>query len=86
MKRARTDGSLVVQLEFGEVIIEVYDKSQDLPRMQPPDPIRNMGRGLQIIGALARHWGTTRTTTDKKVWARVAVSRGPEAVLVTDID
>jgi hypothetical protein len=53
----------------GGLRIEVADGSDVAPRLQPRDPLRTSGRGLQLVDALSSSWGTTGTDAGKLVWA-----------------
>jgi anti-sigma regulatory factor (Ser/Thr protein kinase) len=54
-------GELVLIHGDGEIVVEVSDRSPRLPRPYPPDHRRVGGRGLLLVGALARRWGSRRT-------------------------
>jgi hypothetical protein len=47
---------------------EVHDDSHTLPVPRTTHALSETGRGLSIIGTLARRWGTNRTDTGKIVW------------------
>lgn len=55
-----------------DVLIEVSDDTPDLPRVGPPRPDAEYGRGLRIVAALAGEWGVRRQPGDgKAVWLRL---------------
>jgi len=49
--------------------IEVTDRGPGVPEPQPPDSFRAGGRGLALIGQLARSWGIDPVHGGKTVWA-----------------
>jgi anti-anti-sigma regulatory factor len=51
-----------------DVLIAVSDSST-VPAIRREDG--GMPRGLDIVDAICRHWGSTATATGKSVWARV---------------
>ncbi|MFC8659965.1 ATP-binding protein [Streptomyces parvus] len=55
------------------VVIEVWDVSDEPPRLQRVGDAAEGGRGLVLVQELAEHWGSYRTTGGKAVWAQVAV-------------
>ena len=70
---ARAPVRLVVEFLGGSVRVEVYDASSEPPRLQPHDPLRTRGRGLQMVEMLSTTWGWTDTSTGKVVWAEVLI-------------
>ncbi len=67
-------GVLVVSRSAGGLRIEVADGSASQPTVRAPDPTRIGGRGLSIVAAVARAWGTLARTgqSGKVVWAELA--------------
>jgi anti-sigma regulatory factor (Ser/Thr protein kinase) len=55
----------------GSVRVEVQDGSPEPPRLQPPDPSRQRGRGVQMVDAVSERWGWTARGDGKVVWADV---------------
>lgn len=53
------------------VRIEVSDSSPTRPTPRPIEVDSARGRGLIIIAALSREWGTSPTATGKTVWAEL---------------
>ncbi|WP_091124639.1 ATP-binding protein [Nocardioides terrae] len=66
--------SLSVLAADGQLIVEVSDGSDDLPRFPAgdADPDAVGGRGLRIVQMLASAWGIHTTTRGKTVWFRLA--------------
>jgi two-component sensor histidine kinase len=55
--------------EGGGLRVEMVDgHASSLPRVQDPDADAEGGRGLLIVSALARSWGTDRLAAGKCVW------------------
>jgi hypothetical protein len=68
-------GELVLSRHGDTVLVEVRDASPVLPKVGPRDPRRPGGRGLALVAAVARRWGT-RTASwagrrGKVVWAEL---------------
>ena len=66
-------GELALSRDDDTVLVEVYDRSSALPRLYRPDPRRIGGRGMLLVSAVSRKWGSRRTATGKVVWARMPV-------------
>jgi anti-sigma regulatory factor (Ser/Thr protein kinase) len=62
---------LTLQREGVEVTIEVADGDPrfDDVRIRAVDKSRPGGRGLRIVGSLAKRWGTRPFRSGKQVWA-----------------
>jgi len=53
----------------GGLLVELVDgRSDALPQARRPEPDAEGGRGLLIVGALARAWGSERLSAGKRVW------------------
>ncbi|MEV4259325.1 ATP-binding protein, partial [Spirillospora sp. NPDC049652] len=62
----------------GGLLCEVQDSSDGRPRVrgtyEPDDSaLTETGRGLHVVGRLARRWGVRRTATGKAVWCEQAL-------------
>ena len=73
------EGAVLVDLTYGKgrIRIEVTDQG-DAPVIEKRkhDPAVTRGRGLQIVDALSRRWGTFRVLgSGNTVWADVRVLR-----------
>lgn len=55
--------------------IEVSDTGPDLPHIQQATLSEEGGRGLQLVNAVCRRWGSCRTATGKIVWAEQDIPR-----------
>ncbi|PRX01835.1 UNVERIFIED_ORG: serine phosphatase RsbU (regulator of sigma subunit) [Actinomadura viridilutea] len=58
----------------GGLVCEVFDSSDARPRVRRHgDALRDAesGRGLHVVGSIARRWGVRRTPTGKVVWAEL---------------
>ncbi|HYN94219.1 MAG TPA: ATP-binding protein [Pilimelia sp.] len=75
-KHTDDGGELRLSLCADTILIEVTDTSTRLPRVRPIDRRRHGGRGMLIIAAVARRWGTHPAAwagrTGKVVWAELA--------------
>ncbi|MBN0044503.1 SpoIIE family protein phosphatase [Streptomyces actuosus] len=66
-----------LRLVCGDTLLcEVEDDSHDLPTLLNAGPADESGRGLHVVGTLAREWGTSRTATGKTVWCELTLPRG----------
>ncbi|KUO15547.1 SpoIIE family protein phosphatase [Streptomyces dysideae] len=55
-------------LYSAELICEVFDGSQTMPRIRRATETDEGGRGLQLITALSARWGARYTLTGKCIW------------------
>jgi PAS domain S-box-containing protein len=55
--------------EDSTLICEVFDSSSTAPHMRRARTFDEGGRGLLLVGQLARRWGTRHAPTGKTVWA-----------------
>ncbi|MFE0523773.1 SpoIIE family protein phosphatase [Streptomyces sp. NPDC058954] len=68
-------GPVRLRLLYGaELICEVYDGSQTMPRIRRATETDEGGRGLQLIAALTGRWGARYTPTGKCIWAEQPLS------------
>ena len=63
----------------GSRVLVAYHLADDLLRVEVRDaasgmPCVGLGRGLQIVAALADDWGVTPRVIGKSVWAEIGVS------------
>ncbi|MFG2775980.1 ATP-binding protein [Streptomyces sp. NPDC048350] len=64
-----------VSLHSDTVTVSVTDTgtvTHSAPAPAQPDDLKESGRGLLIVSALATDWGTRLTTGTREVWARLA--------------
>ncbi|MBU6534209.1 ATP-binding protein [Streptomyces sp. A108] len=61
----------------GVLLVEVSDPLPDPPRERVARPDDEDGRGLQLVAAAARRWGTRSGGTGKTVWFELAVPHRP---------
>ncbi|WP_055563329.1 SpoIIE family protein phosphatase [Streptomyces atriruber] len=59
----------------GVLACEVEDDDQTLPTLLSAGPGDESGRGLRVVSALAKEWGTSRTRRGKTVWCELALPR-----------
>jgi anti-sigma regulatory factor (Ser/Thr protein kinase) len=73
--RARCVSSTVRwDVDGSAVTVSVVDDGAGWPRVVSAAPEAHHGRGLQIVGALARKWGVSSETRGKRTWAQLALS------------
>ena len=65
-----------LRLVRGDTLLcEVDDDDHDLPTLRSAGPEEEFGRGLRVVSALAREWGTSRTKAGKTVWFELTLPR-----------
>ncbi|MEV6632490.1 ATP-binding protein [Actinoplanes sp. NPDC051470] len=64
-------GELTMRRNDGALRIEVADRSTETPRIHGPDARRVRGRGLLMVAAISREWGSRTSPDGKIVWADV---------------
>jgi len=74
----------VVQLRLccreGAFRVEVGDTSDEHPMLRTADHEAPSGRGMALVAALARSWGSDDCSPGKVVWAQFELSEGLEAL------
>ncbi|MGF1425034.1 ATP-binding protein [Kitasatospora sp. LaBMicrA B282] len=60
---------LEAQLAAGELLLEVFDQSGEVPHRRPADDLAEGGRGLLLVEELSTHWGWRPEPGGKVVWA-----------------
>ncbi|NVI92246.1 ATP-binding protein [Actinomadura sp. BRA 177] len=76
VKHGSRDGDLVVVRAFrrddGCAVVEAWDRSDAVPVVRPVDYAAESGRGLMLMEALVRRWGTRPLSEGGKiVWAEI---------------
>jgi DNA-binding NarL/FixJ family response regulator len=69
---AGTAVDVVVISLSDRIRVEVSDRSSRLPQVQPHDPLREGGHGLEIVAAQATNWGIIPKLDGKVVWFELA--------------
>ncbi|WFF04622.1 ATP-binding protein [Micromonospora sp. WMMD1076] len=78
IKHTDTGGRLDLTRQADAILIEVFDGSTQPPRRFEPDSHRIGGRGLLIVDAMARDWGTQAIPhgrPGKVVWAEIPLDQ-----------
>lgn len=84
---ARTEMVVVLARADGCVRLEVSDRSIQSPVIRRYSLHAGTGRGLQLVGSVARSWGVRLENGGKTVWAEIAAAAEfDEAVVPFDID
>ena len=68
VKHAHSDFKVSIDDAGGEIRVEVRDTGRGQPVLRSPGPLEPSGRGLRIVEALARAWGTVDSPHGKSVW------------------
>ncbi len=75
VKHGSRDGDLVVvraRRDDGCAVVEAWDRSDAVPVVRPVDYAAESGRGLMLMEALVRRWGTRPLSEGGKiVWAEI---------------
>lgn len=69
---ARSAFSVLLSWEAGILCISVLDDNASVPSVKNPTPTTISGRGLRLVAAVARRWGTDRDGDGKLVWAELS--------------
>lgn len=64
--------ALDLTLDAEGLMIAVSDSSPSSPRVVAPGPGEPSGRGLALIEAVAKSWGSQNNGVGKQVWFRLA--------------
>jgi anti-sigma regulatory factor (Ser/Thr protein kinase) len=71
---ARSEFTVALSLDDHGIAVEVSDKDPRQPSVPTVDTASTSGRGLRIVGLLARAWGIRSIApTGKVVWAELDV-------------
>ncbi len=62
-----------VSIEGDVLRLEVFDDTQDPPRLREPDGL-NGGYGLNLVNELSERWGWARERHGKRVWSELSAS------------
>jgi serine/threonine-protein kinase RsbW len=68
VKHAHSDFKVSINDSGGEIRVEVRDTGRGQPVLRFPAPTEPSGRGLRVVEALSRAWGTVDSRHGKTVW------------------
>jgi anti-sigma regulatory factor (Ser/Thr protein kinase) len=68
VKHAHSAFEVSIDDSRGEIRVEVRDTGRGRPVLRSPTPIEPSGRGLRIVDALSRAWGSVDSPDGKTVW------------------
>jgi anti-sigma regulatory factor (Ser/Thr protein kinase) len=68
VKHAHSAFEVSIDDARGEIRVEVRDTGRGQPVLRSPTPIEPSGRGLRIVDALSRPWGSVDSPDGKTVW------------------
>ncbi|MFF0450847.1 SpoIIE family protein phosphatase [Streptomyces sp. NPDC004609] len=71
VRHAGGDRAELRLVRSGTLLCEVSDDDHTLPVLLDCGPDDERGRGLRVVGSLAREWGASRTAGGKTVWFEV---------------
>lgn len=77
VKHGRTHHIGLRLVRTGALLCEVSDDEPAPATLLGVTPEDEAGRGLVVVSALAREWGTSATARGKTVWFELALSRAP---------
>ncbi|SFC41977.1 SpoIIE family protein phosphatase [Streptomyces aidingensis] len=67
-------GTVALRLVRADALLcEISDEDPELPKLAEAGAADEHGRGLAVVSALARSWGTSRTARGKTVWFELAL-------------
>lgn len=75
VRHARTGLTVGLRLRTDHLLVEVEDQDSRPPVLQHNDRDALGGRGLILIDALSRSWGSQPCPVGKVVWAELALTR-----------
>ncbi|MDX2650426.1 SpoIIE family protein phosphatase [Streptomyces sp. PA03-1a] len=64
-------------IRHGALTCEVYDTSNNHPRLRHPQTTDENGRGLALVAHLSRRWGTRNAPDGKLIWAEQPLPTSP---------
>jgi anti-sigma regulatory factor (Ser/Thr protein kinase) len=78
VRHAGSGAMLRLELRTGQFVIAVHDEDADPPELRPLTLDQPGGRGLPLVEALSRAWGTSpHPGGGKVIWAVLAISDEP---------
>ncbi|MGO4759582.1 ATP-binding protein, partial [Streptomyces sp. 2MCAF27] len=75
IRHAHTHHVVLRLVRTDALLWEVSDDDHELPTLLSAGRDDETGRGLRVVGALAREWGSSRSADGKTVWFEQSLPR-----------
>ncbi|MFJ2768843.1 SpoIIE family protein phosphatase [Streptomyces sp. NPDC087300] len=75
VRHSRSERLTLRLVRSAVLMCEVEDDDHTLPTLLSAGGADEFGRGLRVVSALAKEWGTSRTNAGKTVWFELALPR-----------
>ncbi len=79
IRHAHTHHVVLRLVRTDALLWEVFDDDHELPTLLSAGRDDETGRGLRVVGALAREWGSSRSADGKTVWFEQSLPRPARA-------
>ncbi|MET8677428.1 SpoIIE family protein phosphatase [Streptomyces sp. NPDC004647] len=76
VRHAHTDRVVLRMVRADALLFEVSDGDHALPTLLDAGRESESGRGLRVVGSLAREWGASGSVQGKTVWFEQSLARG----------
>ncbi|MGW3657529.1 ATP-binding protein [Streptomyces sp. NPDC005151] len=79
---AGSAATLILEFRADVIRVEIHDTSYKVPAVSEVGCASECGRGLHLLAAMARDWGTRVTASGKAVWCELPLSGDGERVRI----